>query len=119
MLLVSTGENIFRLIVVLAIFIGVLFITVYATRWIASYQRGLAKNTNFDVIDAISIGTSQRLQIVKVGKNRYFIIGVGKEEVTLISEISEEELLKKEATEFGSTKRFSEILEKLNTNSQK
>ena len=119
MLLVTTGENIFRLIVVLAIFIGVLAITVFATRWIASYQRGLTKNTNFDVIDAISVGTSQRLQIIKVGKERYFIIGVGKEEITFISEISEDELLKKEPAEFGGGKNFAEIFEKLNNHSQK
>ena len=115
MYLTSLGESIFRLVVVFAIFIGVLVITVFATKWIAGYQKNLAKNTNFDVVDALSIGTNQRLMIVKIGKDRYFAIGVGKEEVTLISELSEEELLKRESSDIGNKKNFSEIFDKLNS----
>ena len=117
MLLSSLGGSIYQFIVVLVIFIGVLVLTGFATKWIASYMhnQNFNSNSNFEVIDAFNLSPNHRLQIIKVGKERYYVIALGKETTTLLGEISKEEL--KEISSNATTKRdFNDILKKFNLN---
>ena len=119
MLLSSLGGSIYQFIVVLVIFIGVLVLTGFATKWIASYMhnQNFNSNSNFEVIDAFNLSPNHRLQIIKVGKERYYVIALGKETTTLLGEISKEEL--KEISSNATTKRdFNDILKKFNLNKQ-
>ena len=119
MLLSSLGGSIYQFIVVLVIFIGVLVLTGFATKWIASYMhnQNFHSNSNFEVIDAFNLSPNHRLQIIKVGKERYYVIALGKETTTLLGEISKEEL--KEISSNATTKRdFNDILKKFNLNKQ-
>ncbi len=116
LLLSSTGENVFQLLVVIAIFVGVLVITYYATRWIAGYQKAMNAGKNFEVIEIQKIASNHFVMLLRAGSDRYLVVGVGKEEVTLLGELSKEEVILTEPTTvgtYGTKESFSEILSRL------
>ena len=109
----SLGGNIFQFVVVLVIFIGILFLTGFATKWIATYMhnQNFNSNSNFHVVDALNMGPNHKLVLVKVGKDKYFVLGMGKESISKVGELSEDELM--EQTDRSSTqKSFDSILSK-------
>ena len=77
-LLSSTGENIFQLIIVLFCFLIVLALTYYVTRWIAGYQK--------------SQSISKYIQLIQAGKDTYYVIAIGKDEITVLGQLSGEQL---------------------------
>jgi flagellar protein FliO/FliZ len=93
LLLASSGENFFRFIIALVIFVGVLAATYYVTQWVAGYQKVRMINSNFEVIDSMRISANKYMMIVRMGKNKYFSIGVGKDEFTLFGELSEDDII--------------------------
>ena len=119
MLLSSLGGSIYQVFVVLVIFIGVLCLTAFATKWIASYMHNQNTNpySNFEVVDAFSMGPNHRLQIIKVGKNKYYVIGLGKETVTLLGELSDDDL-KEQAPNRSTSRNFNDILNKFHLDKQ-
>lgn len=88
-----TGENVFSLIVYLAIFVGILLLTYYITRWIAGNQKLQASGKNFEVIETTKVSNGKYLQIVRIGKEDYFIISIGKDEIHLIGKLSKEQVI--------------------------
>ncbi len=88
----STGESIFQLIVVLVCFVIVLAMTYFTTRWIAGYQKTQSINKNLAVSETLKLTTDKYVQLIQVGKDRYFVIAVGKNEITFLGEISQDEL---------------------------
>lgn len=90
----STGGSnpVVQLIIVLLIFIGVLALTFYTTKWIAGYQKKVNDNKNLKIIETIKVSSNKYLEIVEAGKDKYFLIGIGKDEVTSIGEIPKEAL---------------------------
>ena len=79
-------------IIVLIIFVGVLALTYYATRFIATYQKAHTYNKNIEIIETARIANNKYIQIVRVGKDDYFVIGVGKDEVATIGQVKGESL---------------------------
>ena len=118
-LLTSTGESIFQLIIILVIFAGVLFAAYYVTRWIAGYQKATQFNRNLEIVEAIKLTTNKYVQIVRVGEDKYYVIALGKDEITLLGELSSEELKEPSAdvvnSEGGLSAQidFKDILDKL------
>jgi flagellar protein FliO/FliZ len=92
MLLTSTGENVIEFIIVLIIFVGVLALTYYATRFIANYEKAHNFNKNIEVVETSRIANNKYVQIIRVGKDDYFVLGVGKDEVSLIGQVKGESL---------------------------
>ena len=88
----SAGESIFQLIFVLFVFVGVLALTTFVTRWLASYQKNQGLNRNLEVIEGIRLSNNKFVEIVRAGENRYFVVACGKDEVTLLGEIDPSEL---------------------------
>jgi flagellar protein FliO/FliZ len=113
----SLGGNIFQFVVVLVIFIGILVLTGFATKWIATYMhnQNFNSNSNFHVVDALNMGPNHKLLLVKVGKKKYFILGMGKESISKVGEISEEELVEQEQRS-SSQRSFDSILSKFFVN---
>ena len=92
MLLTSSGVNgVIQLITVLIIFVLVLFITLYVTRWIAGFQKNQMTGSNMKVIDTMRLTPNQFVQIVQIGE-QYLAIAVSKEQVTLLTKLSEDEI---------------------------
>ena len=84
-----------QFIAMLVIFVAVLAATYFFTRWMASYQKEKSSLGNIDVIETARLSTTKYIQIVRIGQ-KYIAIGVGKDEITNLGEVSREDLIFKE-----------------------
>lgn len=119
MILIITGtsrwESFFHLMGVLLIFVFVLAITYFCTRWIARYQKGIIADKNIRVIETYRITNNKFIQIVEVGKT-CLVIAVCKDTVTLLDRMDKEDLtwLPDEHVQTPVVNEsFQEILQKL------
>jgi flagellar protein FliO/FliZ len=112
----SPLSSIVQLLTVLLIFVFVLVITAFATRWIANYQRDKAPGENITVVETKRISQNKLIEILRIG-DRYFAVALGKDEVTFISEISPDSLHFPEKT--GEPFSFKELLNKAKNDGDK
>ena len=114
-LLSSAGESFFQLIFALVVFIGVLALTACVTKWIAGYQKTQGLNRNLEIIEAIRLSNNKYIQIIRAGEDKYFVIAIGKDEVTLLGELSSSQLKEIEVGDnsIQGSIDFKSILEKL------
>ena len=111
----SGWESFFQLIGVLLVFVFVLVVTYFCTRFIANYQKGVTANKNIRVIETFRVANNKFIQIIEVGR-AYFVIAVSKDTVTLLGEIDKEELIWLPDRDTQSPmvrENFQEILQKL------
>ena len=88
-----TGVNgIAQLFTVAVLFIIVLVMTYFTTRFIGNYQKGHMSGDNIQVIDTMRLSQSKLIQIVRTG-DKYFAIAVCKDTVTLLGEIDKNEIV--------------------------
>ena len=67
MILAATSLDSFvQLITVLIIFVFVLILTYFTTRWMAGIQKGRSFNKNLRIIETISVGNNKMISIVAV-----------------------------------------------------
>ncbi len=92
LLLSSVGENIFQLAIIFIIFLVVLALTYYTTKWIAGYQKSHTYNQNLRIVETIKITQNKYLQIVEAGKDNYFVIAIGKDEITMLGTLTKDQL---------------------------
>lgn len=119
MILLSAGHGIVssvsQLLTVLFIFIFVLVLTYWTTRFAGNYKKQQMAGRNIQVMETVSISASKYLQIVKIG-SKCFVIGVSKDTITYLCEINEEEL--DFSNNNGAGESFRSILEKLKKSGQ-
>lgn len=111
----SSWESFFQLMGVLLIFVFVLILTYFCTRWIARYQKGISANKNIKVIETYRITNNKFIQILEVG-SICLVIAICKDTVTLLCEITKDELAwlpKEDAQPPVVNENFQEILQKL------
>lgn len=109
--LVTTSlENIFQLLIALIAFVFVLFLTYFTTKFIGNYQKTNNTGTNFEVIETYRISNTKYLQILRIGK-KYIVMAVCKDTITSIAELSEEDITIPDYA--GSQESFTKILDKL------
>ena len=101
-------ESFFQFLFLLVIFIFVLAITYFTTRWIAKIQQGQVTNKNIKVIETHKLTTNKYIQIIKI-TDKYFAIAIGKDNITFISEIEECKLTE---NDLYTADHFQEMLEK-------
>jgi flagellar protein FliO/FliZ len=92
----DTINSIGQFLTVVVIFIFVVGITLIATRWIANYQKGSIVAGNIEVVETFRLATNKYVQIIRIG-TKYLVIAIGRDEVTLLSEIPEADIQFKEA----------------------
>ena len=96
-----------QLITVLLIFAFVLTITALTTRWIGNYQKIKRDGSNIEVIETRKVSQNGFVEIVRIG-DKYFALGIGKDNISTISEISKDSLqISETATGSFSFKEFS------------
>ncbi len=106
----GTGDDLARFLTVLIIFVGVLAITLWTTRWIAKYQKMQSSNRNIEVVETCRLTANKYVQILRMG-DTYVAVAVCKDTVTLLGEIPKEQL--ELVSEGGKTSiDFKGILEK-------
>ncbi len=107
----STGlNNVVQLITLIIIFVLVLFLCYWTTRFIGGYQKNAFKSSNFEVIESFRISNNKIIQIIRTGE-KYLVISVCKDTINVLTELSKEEVIIQESKEDNS---FSKILEKVN-----
>lgn len=88
----SNGINSFaQFLTVLIIFVGVLALTYFTTRWVASYQKGKMMSGNIQVLETFKITQNKYIQLVRIGEH-YYAIAIGKDNITLLGELNENEI---------------------------
>ena len=100
-----------QLITGLVVFVGVLLITWFVTRWISGYQRTMRTGNNIQLIESVPLASGKYIQIVRLG-DRYVAIAVSKDNVTMLGDISEDALTFPEKSE--GTVSFKSILSGVN-----
>ena len=103
-------DSFVQFLTVLIIFIFVLVITYLTTRYIAGVQKNRIRTGNMEIIETLRISNNKYLQIVKVG-NRYLVMAVCRDTVTMLTELDEKELVFVES-DAVSLPDFKGILEK-------
>ncbi len=90
-LLSSSLQSFIQLLGVLLIFVFVLFITYFVTKWIGNFQKLQIHRGSLRVVESIQIAANKYIQIIKVG-DVYLVIAVGKDEVTMLTQLTGEQL---------------------------
>lgn len=106
----ARGDSFLQFLTVLVIFILVLAITVYTTKWIANYQKGQGAGKNIEVIESNRVGQNKLIEIVRIG-DKYVAIGLGKDEITMLTELDKSQITIPEQGSNG-VMSFKEIFEK-------
>lgn len=112
---ISSGwESFFQLIGVLLIFLFVLAITYFTTKWIAGYQKGAMCNKNIRIVETFRVNNNKFIQIIQIGE-KYLAISVCKDTINVLTELTEEQLtwLPSQEEKSATTPDFQEIFEKL------
>ena len=87
---VSSGvESFVQLLGILVVFILVLVLTYFTTKWIASYQKGHSYNKNLQVIETLKLTTNKYIQIIEAG-DIYLVVAIGKDEVTFLKQLTKD-----------------------------
>ncbi len=114
-MLSSSLSSFIQLVGVLLIFLFVLFITYIVTRWLAGYQKGQMTGRNIEVVETARIANNKFIQIIKTG-DVYLVIAVGKDEVSLLTQLTAEQISSLSVDHSESvlkTESFQEILSKV------
>lgn len=90
-MLLSTLDYFFQMLTLLFIFIVILALTYFTTKFIAGYQKGKGVERNIEVIETHKITSNKYIQIIRAG-DKYFAVGVGKDEIHMLTEIEPEKL---------------------------
>lgn len=117
MLLSSTSkrfDSIGQLLTVILMFIFVLALTYFATKLTAGLQKGRLAGSNVEILETFKIAPTKYIQVARIGK-KYFSYVVCKDTVTLLGEMTEDEIvtLGKEEAEPAVNTKFKEIFDKL------
>ncbi len=110
----SRIEAFAQLLTLLIIFIFVLAVTYYVTRFVGNYQKNKLSGSNINILETMRIANNKYIQIVKIG-SRVFAIAVAKDTVSYLCELDEDGLIYKESSSgkmLINNDNFKEILEK-------
>ncbi len=107
----SKVESVGQFITVLILFLFVLLLTYYTTRWVAGVQKGKISCNNLEVIDTHKITPNKYVQIIRVGE-KYIAIAICKDTITMLTELSKEELVLQEV-DAKKLPEFKDVFEQL------
>ncbi len=103
-------DRILHLVTALIVFVFVLFITVYTTRWVAGFAKKQQYNRNIELIETFRVAQNKHIAIVRTA-DKYLVIGVGKDEINCLAELEKEDIDFKDIGE-KSLPDFGKLIEK-------
>lgn len=109
--LADRAESFTQFLTVILVFLLVLALTYFTTRFVGNYQKARSVNRNFEVIETYRITNGKYLQIVKIGE-KYIVIGIGKDNITSICELSADDIKPVTESPSQSIETFKNILDK-------
>ncbi|NLJ91078.1 MAG: flagellar biosynthetic protein FliO [Clostridiales bacterium] len=113
----STLENVLQLLGLLILFIIILIATYFTTRFIGQFQTNKFKNSNFKVIESFKLSQGKFLMLINIS-SKYYVIALGKNEISVITELDEDDVIQVEEKEIGQID-FSKYLEKFSKKKNK
>lgn len=84
-------KSVLRLITLIILFIIVLAVTYYVTRWVGGYQKEKYSKGNIQIIEARQLGQNKFIYVAKIGSD-YFALSSGKENFSVIGKLDPEGL---------------------------
>lgn len=87
----SRLESVTQFFSVILVFVLVLALTYFTTRFVGKYQKTQMTCKNLEVIETCKLTANKYVQIVRIGE-KYLAIAVCKDTVTFLSEVSGDEL---------------------------
>ncbi len=108
MFLMADSNGILQLLGMSCIFVLILVACYYTTKWIAKADIVNKSVKNIAVLETYRISPGKVIQIVKTGK-KYIVIGVTKEHIEMLTELSEDEY-EQIPREESPDLRFQEVL---------
>lgn len=116
MLLSSTSgrfDSIVQLFTIVLIFIFVLMLAYFATKFTAGIQKGRLEGANLEVLETLRVAPNKYVQVIRIGK-KYFSYVLCKDTVTLLGEVAEDDFseIKKMGTGEAVSISFKDVLEK-------
>ena len=117
MLISSTSnglDSIVQLLTVLLIFIFVLVLTYYVTKFTAGLQNGKLSSAGVEILMTFKIAPNKYIQVVKIG-GKYFSYAVCKDTVTLLGELTKDDISEIGKADTGTAMNisFKDIFDKL------
>lgn len=111
LLLSSFISSAASLVTLLVIWVIVMVIAYYTTKFVAVRTNGNLHATNIEVIETYRISNVKFIQIVRIGE-KYMAIAIAKEQITPLCELSESEIVKISKGE-QSEASFKQIFDKM------
>lgn len=102
-------QSLFELLGLILIFVIVLVVCYYTTKFVAGRQLVQKKMGNFEVVETFAIAQNKYLQLIRMG-NKYVVISVSKDSISFITELDEAEVCQIQNNASISGKSFKEIL---------
>jgi flagellar protein FliO/FliZ len=84
-------DSYLQFLTVLIIFLFVLALTWWVTKWTAGFQKSRTTGANMEIIETLRLTNNKYVQIIKVGQ-KYLAVAVCKDTVTMLVEIPEDDL---------------------------
>ncbi len=87
-------------------FVFVLILAYYSTKWIASSTRVVRQaKGNIKVLESVSLGFQSSVQLVKAA-DKYILLGVTKEKITFLTEVSPDDLVTGEPVQSNPFEKY-------------
>ena len=87
----NSFENFIQFLSLIVVFVLLLIVVYFVTRWIGGMEQRQYGNKNIKIIEGSRVGPNKVIQIVQVGK-KFFVLGIGKDEISYLCEVKEEDL---------------------------
>lgn len=90
--ILNAGTNsIIQFITACFIFIFVLVICIFTTRFVGNFNKQQYSNKNIQIIETIRIANNKYIQLLVIGEV-YLVVAVSKDKITLLTQLTKEEL---------------------------
>jgi len=113
----NSMQSLFELLGLILIFVIVLVVCYYTTKFVAGRQLVQKRMGNFEVLETFAIAQNKYLQLIRMG-NKYVVISVSKDAISYITEIDESEVCRIQNSTSVSGKSFKELLSGLTKKSE-
>lgn len=103
----SRLDSYLQLVGVSILFLFILAITYFTTKFIGSTKLGQLRNSNFKVIETFKITQNKFLQLVQIG-DKYIVLAISKDDIRMIIELTKDEIMQQNELSLKK-QNFSEI----------
>lgn len=87
----SIFDMIAQLFFILVVFVGVIFLAVYVTKWMGKAKYTGRGTKNLQIVDSLGIGFQNGIHLVKAGK-KYVLLGITKDRITFLCELTQDDI---------------------------